>query len=127
MKMIRSLLLWWLAASVLLVSAVHAQDNVSSAAPPPFKAEELDALLAPIAGEEDMIAATIFRHSPDHLWYYYPDMTPDEVIFITFHNSDHEGVWRCPHTAFHDTTRPGAVIRKSMEFRGVAYFTKDSA
>ena len=86
-----------------------------------------DALFAPIEGEDDMIAATIFHHSPDHKWYYFPDMTPDEVIFITFHNSDHSGVWRCPHTAFHDTTRPDAVERKSMEFRGVAFFTQDAA
>ena len=63
MKMIRSLLLWWLAASVLLVSAVHAQDNVSSAAPPPFKAEELDALLAPIALYPDSLLAQILMAS----------------------------------------------------------------
>lgn len=84
-----------------------------------------DALFAPIEGEEDMVAATIFHHSPDHRWYYYPDMTRDEVILIKFHDSDHSRTWRCPHTAFHDTTRPDANIRKSMEFRGVAYFTRD--
>lgn len=84
-----------------------------------------DDLFAPIAGEEDMIAATIFHHSPDHRWYYYPDMRRDEVILIKFYDSNHLNAWRCPHTAFHDTTRPDAVTRKSMEFRGVAYFTRD--
>uniref|UniRef100_UPI003D0CDF01 CmcJ/NvfI family oxidoreductase n=1 Tax=Altererythrobacter sp. TaxID=1872480 RepID=UPI003D0CDF01 len=84
-----------------------------------------DALFAPIEGEDDMVAATIFHHSPNHRWYYYPDMARDEVILIKFHDSDHSRVWRCPHTAFHDTTRPDARTRKSMEFRGVAYFTKD--
>ena len=59
MKMIRSLLLWWLAAGVLLVSAAHAQGTASSASPPSFKAEELDALLAPIALYPDSLLAQI--------------------------------------------------------------------
>jgi len=36
---------------------------------------------------------------------------------------DNEGAWRCPHTAFRDTSRPEARERWSMEFRGMAYFT----
>jgi hypothetical protein len=84
-----------------------------------------DALFAPIPGEEDMVAATIFHHSPHHRWWYFPDMTADEVIFIKFHDSDHSRAWRAPHTAFRDTARPDAVERRSMEFRGVAYFTRD--
>jgi hypothetical protein len=83
-----------------------------------------DALFAPIEGEENMSAATIFHHSPDHRWWYFPDMTPDEVILIKFYDSDRRGAWRCPHTAFRDTTRPDARPRRSMEFRGVAYFSR---
>ena len=53
MKTIRSFVLWWLAASILLVSAVRAQGTAvpagATAAPPPFTAQELDAMLAPIA------------------------------------------------------------------------------
>jgi hypothetical protein len=30
--------------------------------------------------------------------------------------------WRCPHTAFRDTTRPDAKQRRSIEFRAIAYF-----
>jgi hypothetical protein len=86
-----------------------------------------DALFAPIEGEENMAAATIFRHSPDHKWWYFPDMTDDEVIFIKFHDSDHSRAWRAPHTAFRDTSRPDANERRSMEFRSVAFFTKDAA
>jgi hypothetical protein len=63
MKTIRSLLLWWLAASVLLVSAAHAQGSAPSASPPPFKAEELDALLAPIALYPDSLLAQILMAS----------------------------------------------------------------
>lgn len=83
-----------------------------------------DALYAPIEGEENMAAATIFHHSPAHRWWYFPDMQADEVIFIKFYDSDHGKAWRCPHTAFRDTSRPDAHPRRSMEFRGMAYFTK---
>ena len=61
-----------------------------------------EALYAPIEGEEHMAAATIFHHSPAHRWWYFPDMKPDEVIFIKFYDSDHGKAWRCPHTAFRD-------------------------
>jgi hypothetical protein len=83
-----------------------------------------DALFAPIEGEENMAAATIFHHSPDHRWWYFPDMTPDEVIFIKFYDSDHRTAWRCPHTAFRDSSRPDAHERRSIEYRGIAYFSK---
>jgi hypothetical protein len=84
-----------------------------------------DALFADIPGEEDMVAATIFHHSPGHRWWYFPDMMIDEVIFIKFHDSDHSRAWRAPHTAFRDTSRPDAIERRSMEYRAVAFFTRD--
>jgi hypothetical protein len=83
-----------------------------------------DALFAPIEGEDEMMAATIFHHNPAHRWWYFPDMTVDEVIFIKFHDSDHDRAWRAPHTAFHNTSRPDAVTRESYEFRAIAYFSK---
>lgn len=84
-----------------------------------------EALFAPIEGEENMTAATIFHHSAAHRWWYFPDMTPDEVILIKLYDSDHSTAWRCPHTAFRDTSRPEAHERHSMEFRGIAYFSRD--
>jgi hypothetical protein len=84
-----------------------------------------DALFAPIEGEENMTAATIFHHSPEHRWWYFPDMTPDEVILIKFYDSDHSTAWRCPHTAFRDTSRSKANPRRSIEFRGIAFFSRD--
>lgn len=86
-----------------------------------------DALFAPIEGEEEMMAATIFKFSPNHRWWYFPDMTKDEVIFIKFHDSDHNRAWRSPHTAFHDNSRPDANVRESYEFRAIAYFEKNPA
>jgi len=84
-----------------------------------------DALYAPIEGEEHMAAATIFHYSPAHRWWYFPDMDADEVIFIKFYDSDHDKAWRCPHTAFRDNTRPDARPRRSMEFRAMAYFSRN--
>ena len=81
-----------------------------------------DALFAPIEGEENMAAATIFHYSPAHRWWYFPDMTPDEVIFLKFYDSDHSTAWRCPHTAFRDSSRPDANERRSIEYRGIAFF-----
>ena len=83
-----------------------------------------DALFAPIEGEEEMAAATVFRHNPGHRWWYFPDMVPEEVIFIKVHDSDHSRAWRAPHTAFRDTSRPDAHVRESLEFRAVAYFSR---
>jgi len=83
-----------------------------------------EALFAPIEGEEQMSAATIFHYSPAHRWWYFPDMEPEEVIFIKFYDSDHAKAWRCPHTAFRDNTRPDAHPRRSMEFRAIAYFSR---
>lgn len=83
-----------------------------------------EALYAPIAGEENMTAATIFHYSPTHRWWYFPDMTSDEVVLIKFYDSDRCTAWRCPHTAFRDHSRPDARRRRSMEFRGIAYYTR---
>ena len=39
-----------------------------------------------------------------------------------FNDSDHAKTWRCPHTAFHDTSFAGANIRESIECRSVAFW-----
>lgn len=81
-----------------------------------------DALTAPVEGEDQMIAATIFRYRPEHRWWYFANMAVDDVLLFKFQDSDHSVTWRCPHTAFHDTSLPGARIRESIEVRGVAFF-----
>ncbi len=79
-------------------------------------------MLAEIPGEDQAIAAAIFRHSPDHRWWYFSNMTRDEAILLKFHDSDRSKAWRTPHTAFRDPSFPGANIRESIEFRTVAFF-----
>lgn len=69
------------------------------------------------------VSGSEFHHKPHHRWYYFPDMNREEVLFFTFHDSDHEsGAWRVMHSAFHDLTARATVPRHSVEFRSVAYF-----
>lgn len=80
------------------------------------------ALTAPVAGEENMIAATIFSYNPAMRWWYFSNMRADDVLLFKFHDSDHSRTWRCPHTAFRDTSFPNANIRESIECRSVAFW-----
>lgn len=81
-----------------------------------------DALTAPVEGEDQMIAATIFRHRDKHRWWYFSNMAADDVLLFKFQDSDHSVTWRCPHTAFHDTSLPDAKTRSSIEVRCIAFF-----
>ena len=76
----------------------------------------------PIEGEETFPAAFIFHHNPNHRWWYFSKMTPDDVLFIKLHDSDHSRAWRCAHSAFRNTADPHPVQRESIEFRGMAFF-----
>lgn len=81
-----------------------------------------DALTAPVEGEDQMIAATIFKHRDRHRWWYFSNMAASDVLLFKFQDSDHSVTWRCPHTAFHDTSFADAKTRTSIEVRCIAYF-----
>ena len=81
-----------------------------------------EAMRGEMQDEDAALAGTIFRHSPDHRWWYFPAMTRDEVILIKFYDSDRTRAWRAPHTAFHDLSFPDAKVRESIECRIMAYF-----
>jgi len=57
--------------------------------------------------------------SPEHRWTYFPDMTPDELIFIKCFDSAEDGRARfSAHTAFDDPTcAPDEPPRQSIEIR----------
>jgi len=62
-------------------------------------------------------------YNPNHQWYYYPAMQPDEaLVFRLFDTADPE--WHMSgHTAIVDpTSRPGAPKRQSFEVRTIAIF-----
>jgi hypothetical protein len=72
--------------------------------------------------EDSLPAASIFHFNPQHRWWYFPDMTRDEVLLVKFHDSDHSKAWRTPHTSFRDACVQHAAPRQSIEFRTIAYF-----
>jgi hypothetical protein len=63
-----------------------------------------------------------FHYSPAHRWWYFPDMTRDEILFFKFDDTDHSVAWRTAHSAFRDQTVQATQPRRSIEFRTVAYF-----
>jgi hypothetical protein len=63
-----------------------------------------------------------FYYNPAHEWWYFAEMTRDEVLFFKFHDSDHNRAWRVPHSAFLDTTARATVPRHSIEVRTFAFF-----
>lgn len=85
------------------------------------KIPEGDAMFAPM-DDDAQIAAAIFRHSPDHRWWYFSKMARDEALLFKFHDSDRSVGWRVPHTAFWDSSFPDANVRESIECRSIAFF-----
>jgi len=81
-----------------------------------------EAMYGPLAGEDTMPAASVFHFNPNHRWWYFPNMTRDEILLLKFYDSDQSRAWRTPHTAFHDPTFPDARTRRSIEFRSFAFF-----
>ena len=60
-------------------------------------------------------------HSPDHSWWYYPNMQPDEVMLILTYDSAAAPFVPTLHCAFDDPTSPAATEegaqRESIEAR----------
>jgi len=69
------------------------------------------------------------RRNTAQQWYYYPEMTNDEVLAFKLFDcrkDDPEAFRSCFHTAFADPTAPAdAEPRQSCEFRVGVYVLKD--
>lgn len=64
-----------------------------------------------------------YRPNPRHRWYYFPDMTPDEVVIFKTYDSDLSRPRAVAHTAFTaPDCPPDAVPRQSLEARVLALF-----
>lgn len=63
------------------------------------------------------------KYNPNHRWFYFPDMTPDEAILLKCYDSATDGRTRFgPHTAFVDPTTPAdAPARESIELRTLVF------
>jgi hypothetical protein len=64
-----------------------------------------------------------YRPNPRHRWYYFRDMTPDEVVIFKTYDSDRSRCRAVAHTAFTaPDCPPGTAPRQSLEARVVAVF-----
>jgi len=71
-----------------------------------------------VRGETSSVA---FR--PEHRWYYFSEMHPDEVVLIRVHDSANDGRARLSfHTSFENPAAPGAPPRESIEVRTLVFF-----
>ena len=64
------------------------------------------------------------KFSPDHRWYYFPEMRRDEALVFKVYDSEKDGRSRfTPHTSFSDpASPPNAPPRQSIEVRAFAFF-----
>jgi hypothetical protein len=61
--------------------------------------------------------------NPNQRWFYFPNMTPDEVLIFKQWDSNEERPLCVPHTAFDDpNTRKNARPRSNIEARAIAFF-----
>jgi hypothetical protein len=65
------------------------------------------------------------KYSPDHRWFYFPEMRRDEALVFKVYDSEKDGRARfTPHTSFDDpASPPNAPARQSIEVRAFAFFT----
>jgi hypothetical protein len=62
-------------------------------------------------------------YSPAHRWYYYPRMTPDELLVFKLCDSDRSQAQLTGHTAIADpSSAPNARPRQSFEIRTISFF-----
>jgi len=63
-------------------------------------------------------------HSPNHRWYYFPQLQRDEAMVFKCFDSERDGRARwTAHCAFDDpTSPPDAPPRESIEMRTLAFF-----
>jgi hypothetical protein len=80
------------------------------------------AMLGAMPNENEVPAAAIFHYNPNHRWWYFSNMTREEVLLVKFHDSDPTRALRTPHTAFLDPSFPDAKPRSSIELRSFAFF-----
>jgi glutathione S-transferase len=65
----------------------------------------------------------VMRYSDKHRWWYFPKMTPDQVILLKTYDSDASRAQFVGHSAFEDpTSPPDAKTRESVEIRTIAFF-----
>lgn len=83
-----------------------------------------DAVVSQVRYPERTGEIYLFRSSPFHQWYYYPEMQPNEAVVFKQYDSRLSGVSRfTPHSAFTNPRTPsGTPPRESIEARVLVVF-----
>jgi len=102
--------------------SVRADEGVPNTLHVVDRIPEPEAMMCEMPDEESLLAAAIFHYNPAHRWWYFSNMTRDEIVLIKFHDSEAGRALRTPHTAFRDLSFPDARPRESIEFRSFAFF-----
>lgn len=68
--------------------------------------------------------STIVAPSPEHRWYYFSRMQPNEILVFAGHKQDVPSRAQVPHIAFFDPTGPEEAQRRSIEARVLCAFSK---
>jgi hypothetical protein len=66
----------------------------------------------------------LLSYNPEHRWFYFPEMNPDEALIFKCYDSRPTGCARfTPHTAFVDDTLPvNSALRESIELRALLIY-----
>lgn len=69
-----------------------------------------------------------FIYNPQHRWYYFPRMTPNEAILLKCYDSKDDGRARfTAHTSFDDpNSPPNAAPRESIEVRALVFWAPET-
>jgi hypothetical protein len=85
---------------------------------------DCDAIFDPPGGAPEWSFGNyVIGHNPEHRWYYYSNMHPDEAIVFKTSESDPTRAQLMPHGAFDNPLAPAdAPPRVSLEMRGTCYW-----
>ena len=69
-----------------------------------------------------------FLHNPNHRWYWFPRLSPDEALLLKIYDSRADGTARLTaHTAFeHPDTPADAAPRRSIELRALVFWPAEN-
>jgi hypothetical protein len=77
----------------------------------------------PTAAGATSFELSLYRHNPRQRWFYFPNLSPAELLVFTGYDSDPARPQGIAHAAFTDAScPPGAPPRESIDERLIAFF-----
>ena len=107
------------------VPAGRCADSQPQAAAPRISAVSYTHLVASDLVYRDKVGETYsVKPNPEHRWYYYPHLLPEEALLLKIYDSREDAQARLgAHTAFDDPCTPAdAPPRQSIELRCLLFF-----